>query len=85
MSPQNKKRKKKSDNGIGWKANSADGKKLEKMLLDGEISPGLPPKVVRELHPEFKKYDAAKFRSGLQRMKMKLGVNVRPVAMAMGK
>lgn len=79
MATRNKKRKKKTVDCVGWKANSADGKKLEKMLLDGTISPGLPPKVVREMHPEFMKYDATKFRSGLQRMKTKLGIHVRPV------
>ena len=85
MAPNKKKRKVKSEGGLlGWKANSPDGKKLERMLLNGEIAPGLPPKLVRETKG-FMKYDPGKFRSGLQRMKMKLGINVRPVGTANGK
>ena len=67
-----------ADGTLGFKTNSADGKKLEKLLLSGTISAGCPPRMVADLHPEFKKYKPDSFRSGLRRMKTNLGINVCP-------
>ena len=70
---------------IGFSQSSADGKKLEKMLKKQVISPGCPPKMIQELYPEFQKYKADSFAGCVRRMRTRLGMNVRPVAPAIGK
>ena len=64
-------------NKIGWRANSKDGKFLEKILKSGKLTPGITPGALKEIYPRFLKYKNNSFASGLCRMKAKLGINVR--------
>ena len=64
-------------NKLGWKANSPDGKFLAKLLQKKQVSAGITPGAIKELHPRFYKYKNDSFAAGLRRMKTKYGCNVR--------
>jgi len=61
----------------GFKANSKEGKFLARLIKNKEISPGITPGALKELHPVFNEFKNNSFASGLRRMKNKFGVNVR--------
>ena len=67
---------------IGFRCDSKEGKYLAKILKTGEVSAGITPKAIKELHPVFNKFIDDSFAGGLRRMKTKLGLNVRSNAVS---
>jgi len=77
MGKQSKRRAARDEGKRGFKANSKEGRFLARLIKNKEISPGITPGALKELHPVFNEFKNNSFASGLRRMKNKFGVNVR--------
>jgi len=60
-----------------WNSNSTDGKKLNELIENNEISVDDQAKDVIAAHPKFHKYSCASIRGALKRKRDAMGVNVR--------
>jgi hypothetical protein len=61
----------------GWKADSKDGKFLEKLIASNKISAGTTPAALKDMHPQFNAYKPEALASAFRRLKQKYGTNVR--------
>ena len=60
-----------------WRADSSDGKLLEKLVKNKKISAGMTPGALKDLYPQFNVYKNVAFAGALRRLKLKYGANVR--------
>lgn len=61
----------------GWKTNTEDGQFLTRLFKSGQLSPAAMPSLIRECHPQFRKYKYDSFSAGVRRLKASLALNTR--------